>query len=234
MTKHLFLAVYYVLLLVCMVSCNSGEKGKVNVEELEGVPFARTSGLDTTLVFIQDESDHVAVKQKMQELASAWKMQGVQRHEMYVTTSESNKVITFFALNDYNKAYNLVADESNLKPLLMQTNGSTIQTIMLDQELEYTRDADDTVLFFMSFKTMDYARWEKAFLDDFIEDPSKDFEVLKVFRGVDEPNEVYMFFLVNDPEYVQKMEKNNAFRMKMLASGVVSYPNTYRLLRDSI
>ena len=49
-------------------------------------------------------------------------------------------------------------------------------------------------------------------------------------EGIDEPNHVHMIFQVNDPNYVQKMEKNNAFRMKMLAAGVVSYPVTYKFL----
>jgi len=34
---------------------------------------------------------------------------------------------------------------------------------------------------------------------------------------------------VNDHDYVQKMESNNSFQMKMLAAGVVSYPTIYKL-----
>jgi len=82
---------------------------------------------------------------------------------------------------------------------------------------------------YMTFKTLSYKRWEKAFLDDYREDPNRDFEVVRVFRGVDEPNHVHMIFKVNDPEYIEKSEQNNAFKMKMLAAGVVSYPVTYKL-----
>ena len=99
----------------------------------------------------------------------------------------------------------------------------------LDQQLEYTLEANDTLTMFMSFKTLSYNRWEKAFLNDYREDPNRAFEVIRVFRGIEEPNHVHMLFKVNDPQYIEKSEQNNSFKMKMLAAGVVSYPVTYKL-----
>ena len=104
-----------------------------------------------------------------------------------------------------------------------------IELQWIHQQLEYTETADDSILMFMSFKVVSYDRWENAFLDDYKTGESKDFEVTRVLQGVDDPGLVTMLFQVNDHDYVQKMESNNSFRMKMLAAGVVSYPTIYKL-----
>jgi hypothetical protein len=82
---------------------------------------------------------------------------------------------------------------------------------------------------FMSFKVIKYDRWQQAFLEDYKEDNTRNFQVLKVMQGVENDDEVALLFVVNDPDYVKKMEGNGAFRMKMIQAGVISYPVIYKL-----
>ena len=100
----------------------------------------------------------------------------------------------------------------------------------MTNKLQYTQSVSDSIVMFMSFKVINYDRWEDAFLQDYRDEPDRDFQVSNVMRGVEDEGQVSMIFAVNDPDYVKKMEKDNVFRAKMLAAGVISYPVTYKLV----
>ena len=195
-------------------------------EDMIGVPFTRNAEMDTCMVVIAENIKFNEWEKADAVVQEAREDHDIEVHQVYRGRIDPYLVISLNEIEDIKSAIEFV-EADGLKPL--EKPDSKIKTIYLQQSLEYTEDTKDTLVFYMSFKTMDYGRWEKAFLDDYRENPEHEFEVTHVFRGIEDPDHVHMIFLVNDPDYVEKMEKNNAFRMKMLAAGVASYPVTYKL-----
>lgn len=79
----------------------------------------------------------------------------------------------------------------------------------------------------MSFSVLSYDRWEKAYVDDAKANPNNEIEIHQIFESIEPGNKVTMLFSVKDPQVVGRMEKDNGMKMKMMAAGVVSYPEIF-------
>ncbi|MEQ9186602.1 MAG: hypothetical protein RLP15_02640 [Cryomorphaceae bacterium] len=214
------------LLGACGGSLNEGAEA----DDMTNVPFTREVALDTSLVVISQSVNSCDWGSVMQASKAVRTAHGIELKEVYKGLLDSNLVVSLSDVSDLDKAKDYVSSDQFMHALQQVSEDQTFTALFLDQQLEYTEETKDTLVFYMSFKTLNYKRWEQAFLDDYRDNPSHEFEVIRVFVGIENPDHVHMLFKVNDPNYVQKMEKNNAFRMKMLAAGVVSYPVTYKLL----
>lgn len=201
---------------------------------LENVPFIREGSIDTALVIVHNTTDFCDWKSVYKAISPAFESNGIRAIATFQGLVDTNLAVSLYAIDDFIKGQAFLDDKQTLKPLeqVAQTNG--IKVHLLDQALAYTLTSEDSIFHLMSFKTLKYERWEEAFLKDYKENPSHDFAVTNVLREVEDDNHVYLLFKVNDPQYVEKMERNNAFKMKMLAAGVVSYPVTYKLLQREI
>lgn len=216
--------------LTLLNACGGGTDTSVEGDEMANVPFTREVSIDTCMVMISQSVNYCDWRAANKGMEHQRSDHMIALREVYHGMLDSNLVMSLSEVSDLEMAQDFVRSDVHMAPLKQVSSDETIKTIFLGQQLEYTAETMDTLVFYMSFKTLNYERWEKAFLDDYRENPAHEFEVTRVFRGIDEPNHVHMIFQVNDPNYVQKMEKNNAFRMKMLAAGVVSYPVTYKFL----
>jgi hypothetical protein len=214
------------LAVILFSSCSQEEPQTV---VLEGVPFIREGIIDTTLVVVHESTDFCDWKSAYKSLSDEFDANGLKKVALYQGYLDTNLVVGIYGVNDMEKAKQFVASKAALKTLYQVAKDDGLKFLFLDQSLAYTESADDSIFHLMSFKTLKYERWEEAFLQDYQDDPNHEFAVTNVFRGIENNNHIYMLFRVNDPQYVEKMEKNNAFKMKMLASGVISYPETYKL-----
>lgn len=196
---------------------------------LAGVPFTRPSGYDTSLVIAQTPQEYSRWKTAFDQARPDREKYGIQTQRIYREPADSGMAMVFTIVSNTKLARQYMDSENTKTAMSNAVIDGSLETYWLEETLHYTKPITDSILMFMSFKVMSYDRWEHAFLDDYRDQPDRDFQVLSVLRGIDEPHKVYMLFAVNDPSYVEKMEKNNAFRMKMLASGVISYPVTYTL-----
>ena len=219
------------LLALCSIlvaSCSSSTPSD-EPEDMTNVPFTRSVSIDTCLIIINESTDFCDWKEALVATDKLRSDYGIELVNLYQGSEDTNLTLSINSIVSLEQADDYVHSE-NLKNLMAQVSHSEATMLYyLDQQLEYTLEVNDTLTMFMSFKTLNYSRWEKAFLDDYREDPNRAFEVIRVFRGIEEPNHVHMLFKVNDPQYIEKSEKNNSFKMKMLAAGVVSYPVTYKL-----
>ncbi len=201
---------------------------------LEGVPFVREGIIDTTLVVIHESTDFCDWKSAYKTVSADFKANGLTKIAHYKGFLDTNLVVSVYGVDDLEKANAYIDSDKAWKTMQQVAKEDGIRFLLLDQSLAYTEPADDSIFHLMSFKTLKYDRWEEAFLKDYQDDPEHEFAVTNVFRGVENDNHIYMFFRVNDPMYVEKMEKNNALKMKMLAAGVISYPETYNLMDVSL
>lgn len=214
------------LLGACGGSLNEGAEA----DDMTNVPFTRAVSLDTSLVVISQSVNSCDWRSVMRASKADRTEHGIVLKEIYKGLMDSNLLVSLSEVSDLDKAKDYMSSDHYMQSLRQVSEDQTFTALFLNQQLEYTEETKDTLVFYMSFKTLNYKRWEQAFLDDYRENPAHEFEVIRVFVGIENPDHVHMLFKVNDPNYVQKMEKNNAFRMKMLAAGVVSYPVTYKLL----
>ena len=223
-----YLYVYFVLIALVFSSCSSDEASADN-EDMTNVPFTRDVSIDTCLVIINELTDFCDWKKVFETMDGLRSTYGIEVVELFQGSQDTNLTVSLNNISSLEGADEFINSDKLNSSMNNVSFEDATKLHFLDQQLEYTLETNDTLTMYMTFKTLSYKRWEKAFLDDYREDPNRDFEVVRVFRGVDEPNHVHMIFKVNDPEYIEKAEQNNAFKMKMLAAGVVSYPVTYKL-----
>jgi len=223
-----YLYVYFVLIALVFSSCSSDEASADN-EDMTNVPFTRDVSIDTCLVIINELTDFCDWKKVFETMDGLRSTYGIEVVELFQGSPDTNLTVSLNNISSLEGADEFINSDKLNSSMNNVSFEEATKLHFLDQQLEYTLETNDTLTMYMTFKTLSYKRWEKAFLDDYREDPNRDFEVVRVFRGVDEPNHVHMIFKVNDPEYIEKSEQNNAFKMKMLAAGVVSYPVTYKL-----
>ena len=223
-----YLYVYFVLIALVFSSCSSDEASADN-EDMTNVPFTRDVSIDTCLVIINELTDFCDWKKVFETMDGLRSTYGIEVVELFQGSQDTNLTVSLNNISSLEGADEFINSDKLNSSMNNVSFEDATKLHFLDQQLEYTLETNDTLTMYMTFKTLSYKRWEKAFLDDYREDPNRDFEVVRVFRGVDEPNHVHMIFKVNDPEYIEKSEQNNAFKMKMLAAGVVSYPVTYNL-----
>jgi hypothetical protein len=222
------LSLFFPLCAFIFSACSSDNSATEN-EEMTNVPFTRDVSIDTCLVIINESTDFCDWKKVFETMDDLRDKYGIEVVELFQGKQDTNLTLSINNISSLDEADNFVNSEK-LKSAMGDVFFSDATKLhFLDQQLKYTLETNDTLTMYMTFKTLNYDRWEKAFLDDYRENPTRDFEVVRVFRGVEEPNHVHMIFKVNDPQYIEKSEKNNAFKMKMLAAGVVSYPVTYKL-----
>lgn len=227
--KHLLILPVSVLVIACGNKSDATTDPKADTTELAGVPFTRKGESETTLVMSHTIGKYPDWKAAFDLARPVRENHGIKTEHVYRGFADSNMAMVFTAVENMPLAKTYV----NSPELKNSMNAAGVTGDMgiswLSRTLSYTQPITDTILIFMSFSVINYDRWEKAFLDDYRENPKHDFQVLNVSRGVDDPSVVYMLFAVNDKDYVEKMEKDNAFRMKMLASGVISYPVIHKL-----
>jgi hypothetical protein len=213
-------------------ACNSpqGESNDESseIESLGDVPFVRNEGHDTRLLIAHKISDYVVWKASFDLAESVREKNGLKALNVFREREDSNLAIVFTEVTDLQIAKSYITSHDLQGQMLDAGVVDALDLFWLTKELNYTKPITDSITMFMSFNVISYDRWEKAFLNDYIEEPDRNFQVINVLRGVDDPNNVNMLFAVNDPDYVKKMESNKAFRAKMLASGVISYPTIYK------
>lgn len=217
------------VVLIAFTACNTTQENPPGFDDMAGVPFTRDVSMDTCVVLIGQALNLCDWKVAEAVIHEERDRHSIHVRETYKGYLDSNLIVSLSAVAELSAAQDFVSSEVYMAPLNALATDHKVKAIFLDQQLEYTKETNDTLVMYMSFKTLSYERWEEAFLADYREDQAKDFEVIRVFKGIEDPDHVHMMFKVNDPLYVEKMEKNNAFRMKMLAAGVVSYPVTYKL-----
>lgn len=211
-----------------MLFCGCSERNNASVV-LEGVPFVREGIIDTTLVIVQRSTDFCDWKSAYATVGSVFEANGLKKVAQFKGFEDTNLVVSIYSVDAMEAARGLIDSKGKLHALFQVAEEDGMSFKFLDQSLAYTESADDSIFHLMSFKTLNYHRWEDAFLKDYQDDPQHEFAVTNVFRLLDNTDHIHMLFRVNDPLYVEKMEKNNAFKMKMLAAGVISYPETYKL-----
>lgn len=143
--------------------------------------------------------------------------------------SEPMKVMVLTNVDDHGTALDYVTSEKLEESMKTAGVQGDMHVQWLAQTLEANDIVTDSLHYFMTFKVLSYDKWEAAFLSDDESAGSEAFHVQRVFRGVDNTDEVSLLFTSNDPDYVAKREGDGAFRMKMLSAGVVSYPKTFRM-----
>lgn len=214
-------------------ACGSGKSHEEKLEaestELQGVPFTRKVKYDTVLFLAHRVADYDVWKASFDLAQPVRQKHGVNVLDVYRDQKDTNLILVNTNISDLKKAKEYVTSDDLQKSMTASGVQGDMDLYWLTQEMNYTKPVTDTVLFFMSFNVMKYDRWENSFLEDYRTQPDRDFQVINVMRGIENEGMVAMIFAVNDHDYVQKTEKDNAFRAKMLAAGVISYPVTYKL-----
>lgn len=226
--------ILWILAFFILASCSTDSNHKKDSDDAlaipEGVPFERSENENTQLIISHFVADYDVWKATFDLAESVRLKYGITTKHVYKGLLDSNLAVVTTEIQDIDTARHYVNSDQLYKSMELAGVIGEVKTFYMKERLNYSEEANDTILMFMSFKVINYDRWEKAFLKDFLKDgDNRDFEVIKVLQGVEQEDEIAMLFRVNDPEYVQKMEKNSAFRMKMIASGVISYPLIYKL-----
>jgi hypothetical protein len=233
------IAVSFIIL--CASSCRQpSEKKEVKAEEtsidesISNTPFSRTESGDTTLFISHTVKDYDTWKAAFDIAQPVREKHGIKALNVYREMNNESLALVYTEVTNMSKAKEYITSDNLQKS--METAGviGAMDLYWMATKLEYNKPITDSILMFMSFKVISYDRWEKAFLADFKEDQTHDFQVRNVMQGVEDPGQIAMIFAVDDPDYVQKMEKDNVFRGKMLAAGVISYPITYKLVNMPI
>ncbi|MEZ4721888.1 MAG: hypothetical protein R2813_08450 [Flavobacteriales bacterium] len=233
--KERFFLISTILIFSLMIANSCGpnktreEKLEIEEVELQGVPFTRKVKHDTVLFIAHKIADYEVWKAAFDIAQPVREKHGVMVLNVFRDQNDTNLVLVYTNITNVERAKEYVTSESLQKSMQNAGVQGTMDLYWLTQEMSYNKDITDSILFFMSFKVMKYDRWENAFLDDYRNEPDRDFQVINVLKGVEDQGLVGMLFAVNDHDYVQIMEKNNSFRAKMLAAGVISYPITYKL-----
>ncbi|GAB5539338.1 MAG: hypothetical protein Salg2KO_14410 [Salibacteraceae bacterium] len=225
-------------LLFLAVGCtqpSSDETSKAKTDEgvdetTLNTPFSRSKTRDTTLFISHTVRDYDTWKAAFDLAQPVREKHGIKALNVYREMTDSSLALVYTRVTDLDAARDYITSDKLIQSMEVAGVIGAMDLYWMSNQLDYAKPITDSILMFMSFKVLSYDRWENAFLDDFREDANHDFQVRNVMRGIEEPGQVAMIFAVNDPDYVAKMEKNNAFRAKMLAAGVISYPVTYKLL----
>lgn len=77
----------------------------------------------------------------------------------------------------------------------------------------------------LNHKVIDYAKWRPVFDADNLRRKEAGFKNEKVFRGGDDPNNVYILAEVADPSSLSKMMNDPDLAAKMAEGGVISQPS---------
>jgi len=199
------------------------------IEELVGVPFTRFTKQDTCLFITHKIEEYDLWKAAFDLAEGVREKNGITTLNVYQDLLDPHMSMVLTNVDDIKKAKDYITSADLEKSMAAAGVSGGMDLYWVRKRMEFTKPITDTILMFMSFSVVSYDRWENAFLQDYRDEPERDFQVLTVMQGVEDEGQVVMIYAVNDPEYVSKMEQNNSFRMKMLAAGVISYPVTYKL-----
>jgi hypothetical protein len=199
-------------------------------ETLVNTPFTREVKFDTCLLIAHKVKAYDVWKASFDIAQSIREKHGIKALSVYRDRTDTSLALVYTQVTNLKSARDYITSQNLQKSMASAGVMDAMDLYWMTRQLSGTEPITDSILMFMSFKVMNYDRWESAFLEDYKDEPNRENQVKTVMRGIDDPNQVSMIFAVNDIDYVEKMEKNNVFRAKMLASGVVSYPVTYKLL----
>lgn len=216
-------------LLIACGNTKTKTEEPLSTVETEGTPFKIDDSSDPELIIAHHVKEFELWKASFDLAESVREKYGIQTRKVYQGFVDTNLAVVAANVVNLDTARFYLNSEKLYKSMEMAGVKAEIETYYLQDRLHYTKAVTDTILMFMSFKVISYNRWQKAFLDDYKDDKSHDFQVIKVMQGVENEDQVAMLFVVNDPDYVKKMESNGAFRMKMIKAGVISYPVIYKL-----
>lgn len=208
---------------------NSDSEASTEASVTDGTPFREVEARAPELIIAHQVEEYELWKASFDLAESVREKYGVSTKKIYQGSVDSNLAVVVANVEDLDTAKFYLNSEKLYKSMENAGVKGKIETFYLQDRLEYKEEITDTILMFMSFKVIKYTRWQTAFLDDYKSGKDRNFQVLKVMQGVENDDEVAMLFVVNDPDYVKKMEGNSAFRMKMIQSGVISYPVIYKL-----
>lgn len=224
------------ILFIGLHSCGfeSQSSDNENIAEIEAdlvnTPFTRNVRFDTCLLIAHKVKDYDVWKASFDLAQSVREKHGIYALNVFRERKDTSLALVYTKVTDLRSAKEYITSQNLQKS--METAGviGAMDLYWMTQQLSGTETITDSIIMFMSFKVISYDGWEQAFLKDYKDEPERDNQVITVMRGIDNTNQVSMLFAVNDVDYVKKMEKNSSFRAKMLASGVISYPVSYRLL----
>ena len=217
-------------------ACSGGEGEKEDKEipgadeTMAGTPFTRSVGHDTCLFIAHTIKDYDVWKASFDLAEPVREKHGIHALNVYRELNDSSLALVYTEVTHLKKAKDYITSPNLQESMSAAGVMGAMDLYWMSNKLQYTSPVTDSILMFMSFKVISYERWENAFLQDYRDEPDRDFQVSNVMRGVEDDSQVSMIFAVNDPDYVKKMEKDNVFRAKMLAAGVISYPVTYKLV----
>jgi len=224
-------------LLAAFITGCSGEKGNDETgtdgaedETTVGTPFTRMVVHDTCLFIAHTIKDYDVWKASFELAQPVREKHGIKALNVYREKNDSSLALVYTEVQHLKKAKDYITSPNLQSSMSNAGVVGAMDLYWMSNKLQYTEEVSDSIMMFMSFKVINYDRWENAFLQDYKDEPNRDFQVANVMRGVEDDGQVSMIFAVNDPDYVKKMEKDNVFRAKMLAAGVISYPVTYKLL----
>ncbi len=199
-------------------------------ESVLDTPFERSETTDTTLFIAHKVKEYETWKAAFDLAESVREKHGIKALNVYKEMTDPDLVLVYAQVTDLEAAREYITSDNLQKSMEAAGVVGAMDLYWMSHQLQYSQPITDLILMFMSFNVISYDRWEEAFLMDFKEDPKRDFQVRNIMKGVEDPGQIAMVFAVDDPNYVEKMEKDNAFRSKMLAAGVISYPVTYKLV----
>ena len=231
------LLVYLSAVTLTLAGCNesSEEQPQDNAdagldESAVNTPFTREMAHDTCLFIAHTVKEYDVWKAAFDIAQPVREKHGIEALNVYRELNDTSLALVYTNVKKFQEAKNYITSDNLQKSMANAGVMGAMDLYWMVNRLKYKTDVTDSILMFMSFKVRDYDRWEGAFLQDYIDEPDRDFQVKRVMQGIEDNGQIAMIFAVNDQEYVQKMEKNGAFRAKMLAAGVISYPVTYKLV----
>lgn len=203
-------------------------------ESILNTPFTREVSHDTCLFIAHTVKEYDVWKAAFDLAQPVREKHGIEALNVYRELNDTSLALVYTNVNSLKEARDYITSDNLQKSMENAGVMGAMDLYWMVNRLKYKPEVTDSILMFMSFKVMSYERWESAFLQDYVDEPNRDFQVKRVLQGIENEGQVAMIFAVNDHDYVQKMEKNAAFRAKMLSAGVVSYPVTYKLVNMPI
>ncbi len=220
--------------LALLISCTSNNEEQSVEPKSADVPFHKSTSLDSCLIIGHRVTDYDTWKAAYDLAEPVRKKHGISTRMVMQGYESQELAMVFTKISGVDRAKEYVTSEKLMKSMEIAGVQGEIDLYWLKHHLEADNPSKRECVVYMSFLVRDFAAWKEAFLGDYEEDPVKDFDVLHVFQSIENENEVSMIFAADSPEFVEAMKANTSFRMKMLASGVVSYPTTFLLREQAI
>ena len=234
MGKPIKIALIFVMLGTLLSGCGGEAEKDATTETESDLPFEEDQEAHSCLIIGHRVKDFSTWKASFDLAEAVREKYGIRTRMVMQGYSDPNVAMVFTEVNDVNRAKEYVTSQNLKNSMEMAGVESKMDLYWLQSHLKASQPSERECIVYMSFRVRDYDKWKTAFLEDYRQEPQKDFDVLYVFQSIENPNEVSMIFAADNPDFVKAMESNNNFRMKMLASGVVSYPKTHLLRKKPV